>query len=135
MPKKIHSILLIDDDADCNFFHEKIIRKMDLAEELHFCKNGKEAIEFLKKEENGQHAHPDIIFLDINMPLMNGWEFMEEYQKLNEQQKAKIVIVMLTTSLNPHDLETAKKYKDIKGYKNKYLTQNDLRELLESYFT
>lgn len=134
MSEKLHSILLIDDDADCNFFHEKVIRKTDCTENIYITKNGREAIDFLKREEDGKYKNPDIIFLDINMPIMNGWEFMEEYQTLNEQQKAKIVIVMLTTSLNNNDLEKAKNYKDIKGYKNKYLTQNDLNEILESYF-
>lgn len=134
MKKKLNSILLIDDDQDCNFFHQRLINKMEYAEKVYIVSNGKEAIDFLKSEINGEHPHPDIIFLDINMPIMNGWEFIEEYQKLSESQKAKVMLIMLTTSLNIDDVEKAKKYKDIKGYKNKYLDIDTMNEIIAQYF-
>lgn len=134
MKKKLNSILLVDDDKDCNFFHQRLINKMEYAENVYIVNNGREAIEFLKSTVNGEHPHPDIIFLDINMPVMNGWEFVEEYQKLSENQKAKVMLIMLTTSLNPDDVEQAKKYKDIKGYKNKYLDKETMEEILKEYF-
>lgn len=134
MKKKLNSILLVDDDKDCNFFHERLIKKMEYAKEVYIVNNGREAIEFLKSSINGEHPHPDIIFLDINMPVMNGWEFADEYQKLSENQKAKVMLIMLTTSLNPDDVEQAKKYKDIKGYKNKYLDKETMEEILKEFF-
>lgn len=134
MVKKLNSILLIDDDVDCNFFHQRLIHKMDCVENIYIAKNGKEAIELLNKEDNGKYLNPDIIFLDINMPIMNGWEFIEEYKNLKEEQKAKVVLMMLTTSLNESDIEKAKKYKDIKGYKNKYLDLNTMTEIFRDYF-
>lgn len=135
MNKKLNSILLIDDDIDCNFFHQRLIHKMDCTENIYIAKNGKDAIELLTKEENGKFLNPDIIFLDINMPIMNGWEFIEEYQKLKDEQKAKVVLVMLTTSLNENDIEKAKHYKDIKGYKNKYLDADSINQIFEDFFS
>jgi len=135
MAKKLNSILLVDDDNDCNFFHERLIKKMEYAEHVYIVNNGREAIDFLKSKVNGKHPHPDIIFLDINMPIMNGWEFIEEYQKLQDNQKAKVMLIMLTTSLNPDDLEHAKQYKDIKGYKNKYLDKESMSEILKEFFS
>ena len=135
MKKKLNSILLIDDDVDCNFFHQRLINKMGYAENIYIARNGKEAIDLLQKEQDGKYLNPDIIFLDINMPVMNGWEFIEEYQKLKEYQKAKIVLMMLTTSLNESDIEKAKKYKDIKGYKNKYLDSAAMDAIFKDYFT
>ena len=134
MSKKLNSILLIDDDIDCNFFHQRLINKMDCTENIYIAKNGKDAIELLTKEENGKYLNPDIIFLDINMPIMNGWEFIEEYEKLKDEQKAKVVLMMLTTSLNESDIEKAKNYKDIKGYKNKYLDSDAINGILKDYF-
>lgn len=135
MKKKLNSILLVDDDNDCNFFHQRLIKKMEYAETVYVANNGKEAIDFLQSTINGEHPHPDIIFLDINMPVMNGWEFIKEYQKLNENQKAKVMLIMLTTSLNPDDEEQAKNYQDIKGYKNKYLNKESMEEIIEEFFS
>ncbi|MEO6550830.1 MAG: response regulator [Ferruginibacter sp.] len=130
----MNCILLIDDDDDCNFFHRRLLTKLNCAEHIEVAKNGIEALEFLRSVRNGNHDNPSIIFLDINMPKMNGWEFLEEYKKLSDQQKAKIVLIMLTTSLNPQDQERAKTYSDVDGFKNKYLDEESLDEILQKYF-
>ena len=134
MKKKLNSILLVDDDSDCNFFHQRLINKMGCVEKIYIAKDGQEALEFLTSDEGGQNPSPDIIFLDINMPRMNGWEFIEEYTKLNEHEKAKIVLIMLTTSLNPDDVERSKKYKDVKGYRKKYLDKESMEKIIEEFF-
>ncbi len=134
MKKKLKSILLVDDDNDCNFFHKRLLKKMDCVEKIYTAYDGKEALEFLQSTIDGEHPNPNIIFLDINMPRMNGWSFLDEYQKLSEQQKAQIVLVMLTTSLNPDDRNKAESYKEVKGFESKYLTQDSLTQILARFF-
>lgn len=135
MKKKLNHILLVDDDKDCNFFHQRLINKMDCVEKLHITKDGKEALDFLNSTENGKHTAPDIIFLDLNMPRMTGWEFLEEYEKLEKEKKAKVVIIMLATALSNGDGERVEKYQNIiNGYKTKYLDQQTMDEILEKHF-
>ena len=77
---------------------------------------------------------PDLILLDINMPIVNGWEFMDKYQSLSAEQKAKIVVVMLTTSLNPDDRSRAESIKDIKDFVSKPLDETTLKDIIEKHF-
>lgn len=130
MKKKLNCILLVDDDKDCNFFHQRLLKKMDCVESIEIATDGKSALEFLNTKRNT----PDMIFLDINMPKMNGWEFLAEYEKLTEEEKAKIVVIMLTTSLNPDDKIKAKAFSAVKGFHNKYLDKESLEKILKEYF-
>jgi CheY-like chemotaxis protein len=132
MKKKLNCILLIDDDDDDNYFHQIIINRMNITEHIEVVLNGEEALIFLKKEEN--QYHPDIIFLDINMPKMNGWEFMEAYKELRADQKAKVLVIMLTTSESPEDKKRVVLYPEIIGFNSKPLTQEMLIAILEKYF-
>ena len=131
MKQKLNCILLVDDDEEDIFYHQLIIERMGIAESVQFAHNGLEALAFLKKE--GQ-VIPELIFLDINMPKMNGWEFLEEYKHLSPSQKARITIVMLTTSANPSDIQKAQELADVNGYRSKPLTKEMLQEILENYF-
>ena len=130
MKKRLNCIMLIDDDADDNLFHQIIIRKMDVANEIEVAESGPEALEYLQKEN---HV-PDMIFLDINMPGMSGWNFLDEYKKLNAAQKAQVIIIMLTTSISPADKERAQKIPEITSFQSKPLTKEMLSGILEIYF-
>lgn len=133
MKKKLKCILLIDDDEATNFFHQIIIGQANCTEHIEVATNGKKAIEFLTRERPDDCV-PDIIFLDINMPVMNGWEFLDAYEKLEATQKSKIVLVMLTASINPDDMEKAEKRSSVTGFRNKPLTVEMLNEIIQSYF-
>lgn len=135
MKKKLNSILLVDDDEDCNFFHKRLINRMDITEEIHVALDGEEALEYLKSTIDGKHPQPAIIFLDINMPKIDGWEFLDEYEKLEDIQKAQVVLVMLTTSLNPDDLERAKRNPLVHDYLNKYLDSDRINKIIEDHFS
>jgi len=132
--KKLNCILLIDDDEPINFLHKMVIEKSDCAEKVEVKMNGIQALEYLRSEVNGQHPQPDLIFLDINMPAMNGWEFLDEYKKLSENMLAKLVVVMLTTSLNPDDHEKARAFGEIRGFHNKPLNVESLNKILLENF-
>ena len=130
MNKKLNSILLIDDDDDDNEYNKIIINRMGITDTIHVARNGEEGLAFLNNDENEK---PELILLDINMPRMNGWEFLEGYRKLCIQKK-QIIILMLTTSVNPADMERAKMNEDVKGFKIKPLTKDMLAEILQTYF-
>src|SRR6266699_6375386 len=100
MKRKLDCILLVDDSREDNRFHQIIINEMDIVNRIDIVLNGLEALAYLTKE--GQ-IPPELIFLDINMPKMNGWEFLEQYKHLDMKQKARVVIMILTTSANPDD--------------------------------
>lgn len=139
MEQKLKCVLLIDDDDATNFLNKMVIESAGIAENIHTTLNGKEALEYLTntgKFENSTayYPHPDLIFLDINMPVMDGWEFMHEYQKLDEKQKKNKMIVMLTTSLNPDDKYKASLIDEITDFISKPLLLDSLKDLTEKYF-
>tara|TARA_R110002050_G_scaffold67407_1_gene145863 strand:+ start:1414 stop:1839 length:426 start_codon:yes stop_codon:yes gene_type:complete len=131
---KLNTILLIDDDNATNFLHKFVINKTACTENIVVVENGQEALEYLQSKENKPTPQPNIIFLDINMPIMNGWKFLEEYEKLNTNKKDDIILIMLTTSLNPDDLKKAQSFSAVKGYRNKPLTVEIIEEIVEEYF-
>ncbi|MEO9967826.1 MAG: response regulator [Reichenbachiella sp.] len=132
--KKLDCILLVDDDDDCNYFHKKLLKEMECANHVEVATDGQEALDFLLSIKNNKHPQPQIIFLDINMPVMDGWEFLEEYEKLKPNQKAQVVLVMLTTSLNPDDHERAKKFSVLSDFHNKLLTESKVMDLFKKHF-
>ena len=93
-----------------------------------------ELSKMLTEETDQGFLCPDLILLDINMPIVNGWEFMDKYQSLSAEQKAKIVVVMLTTSLNPDDRSRAESIKDIKDFVSKPLDETTLKDIIEKHF-
>jgi CheY-like chemotaxis protein len=129
MKKKLRCILLIDDDEPTNFLHRLTLEQVDCTEFIQVVQSGQEALDFLKRS-----PHPDLIFLDVNMPAMDGWEFLDKYRQLPPEQKASIVMIMLTTSLNPDDEAKARSIPEVRGFENKPLRAARLRELLEDYF-
>lgn len=135
MERKLNCVLLIDDDEPTNFLNQIIIESSGCAEEIKTAQSGREALDYLLQASSNQtFPCPDLIFLDINMPAMNGWEFLERYRQLDEYQKGKVMIVMLTTSLFPEDKQRSKEIPEISGFENKPLTQEKLDSILKKFF-
>ncbi len=131
MKKKLNTILLVDDDPDDNLFHQIVINGMDIVDNIDIARNGIEALEYLKKEGR---IPPELIFLDLNMPWMNGWEFLGQYKSLSTAQKSKVLIVILTTSANPDDVRRAKEIQEVTGFETKPLSEKLLNEILQQHF-
>lgn len=128
-------VLLVDDDKATNLYNQYNLKKLGCCKSIDVALNGQEAIEFLtSKNEEGNHPQPHLIFLDINMPLVDGWEFLELYDQLSEEQKGDVIVVMLTTSVNQDDFKKAEANPHIKDFKSKPLTIDKMQELIESYW-
>lgn len=132
MKNKLSGILLIDDDADDNYFHKMVIDDMNVAQYVEETASGFEALAFLKKENQ---IPPDLVFLDINMPKMSGWEFLEEHSKLDKSQQAKVIIIMLSSTKDPEDVKKAAAFPETIDFNYKPLTEQALSKILEDYFS
>lgn len=132
---KLKTILLIDDDEATNFMNRRILRKMNIADNIITKLNGQEGINYLvSADKSGNHPRPELIFLDINMPVMNGWEFLDAYRELPLEQQGGVVVVMLTTSLNYQDEELAKEKGILDGFMSKPLKKDDVQEIVDKFF-
>ena len=134
MKKKLKNVLLIDDSESDNFYHERKIRKMGITDNIHICYSGREALDFLKSEIEGIHPQPTLIFLDINMPGMNGWEFLQEYEKLEVAQQGEVVLTMLSNSIDERDRSRSHDFKAVQGFYSKPLNEDYLISILEKHF-
>ncbi len=131
MKPKLTCVMLIDDDEPTNFLSKMHIEDAQCAEHIQVVDSGRKALEYIAKSNNG----PELIFLDVNMPAMNGWEFLERYKELEKTKQGKIIIIMLTTSLNPDDKERAGNVPQIAGFENKPLTPELISKVLSKYFS
>lgn len=126
--EKIKLLLFIDDDFATNFYHKIIVRDSGLVEKYLFFSSANEALLYFKEQAAlGNPEKPDAIFLDINMPEINGWEFLDLYANTNNYKSP--IYIMLTTSLNPEDQQRAELNPLVCGLKNKPLTAAHLEEL------
>jgi len=130
---KYYAVMLIDDNEIDNLINQKMIEAADISEHIYTHTGARSAIEFLKNlekiDKETKDVLPDVIFLDIDMPLMDGFQFLDEFNKLADDTRNKCKIVMLTSSINPQDVNKSKKYTYVKKYINKPLTQQNLTNL------
>ncbi|AEE18897.1 response regulator receiver domain-containing protein [Dokdonia sp. Hel_I_63] len=126
-------VLLIDDDKAVNFFNQHVVIKHNSFEHIKTVQSGQEGLTFLSKVELGEATKPDLIFLDINMPAMNGWEFLDEYEKMCPDFRKDIKVIILSSSSNPeHVNKTIQNYKVI-DFINKPLSFDILDNVLKVY--
>lgn len=130
--------MLVDDDDTTNYLNHRLLTKLNAAHQIQIVTDGEQAMEYLthacKKANHITHPCPDLILMDIKMPVMDGFEFLEMYQQVDLALKNNIVILMLTSSASFYDLERLKKYAAVKKHYSKALTEADVKEILEEYF-
>jgi len=117
--------MLIDDDTANNFLNKMFLTNYDSKMNIIEFLNGKDALIYLKNSENKM---PDLILLDINMPIMNGFEFLEQYQNLD----CNITLNMLTTSVDDRDYDKAKLFSKVNNYYTKPLNNDVINEMIIS---
>jgi CheY-like chemotaxis protein len=128
--RKYPTIMLIDDNEIDNLINQKMIEAAAIADKIYTHTSAKSGLEFLRNMEKldlAEQILPDLIFLDIDMPLMDGFQFLDEFEKLGSIVKKKCKVIMLTSSINPQDYNRAKKYNTIKLFLNKPLSFDTIK--------
>ncbi|TQI69487.1 response regulator receiver domain-containing protein [Gramella sp. Hel_I_59] len=119
MGQKVELACIIDDDKIYVNLVKKIIEIKKLSENLLIYKNGKEALDYFKNSMSSvthEDLLPDIIFLDLNMPVMDGWEFLNEFLKIKNNLNKKITLYVVSSSIDPRDLERVKSFNMVTDY-------------------
>lgn len=134
--KPLQTILLIDDDETTNYLNHRLLTRLEVAPDIRVVNNGEEALTYLHNAFAGvaEYPIPNLVLVDIKMSVMDGFEFLEEYQQLEEKKKNKIIMLMLTSSASFYDLEKLKEFPDVRKHYSKPLTEADVREMLNEYF-
>lgn len=134
--RKLKKVLLVDDSEATNYMNQYFFEKLDACETIIVTKNGKDGLDYLSsiQEEKWGTDLPELIMLDIKMPVMDGFEFLDQYEQFPKEMRKYIITVLLTTSMSIIDRDKAKEYSSVKSFLNKPLTVKQLKEMLEYIF-
>ena len=128
MPKH-KNVLLVDDNEINNLLHERLIEMSDFGEQVVVQQSATEALDYLRTVANDPDKIPDVIFLDIRMPIMDGFGFLDEFQKFPDAVTGKSKVILLSSTLDPNDTDKAKKYPRVVKMLLKPLTVDQLTAL------
>jgi two-component system, chemotaxis family, chemotaxis protein CheY len=132
MPYKAPIVALIDDDKIFQLTAYKTIKATAITESILQFENGELALNYLKENLKNETALPDYIFLDINMPFVDGWMFLDDYEQLKSGLAKSISIYMVSSSIDPRDVDRAKQNTSVKDYVVKPVTREKFIQLLKS---
>ncbi len=134
MKNNIKSVVLIDDDFAINYFHKRLFLKLELGVNVFTFSNSNAALDGIIKLED-THSESDLVyvFLDINMPEVDGWAFLEKFNKINELIKFEVKIFILSSSINPEDVVKAKNNNFVTNYFAKPLMMDGILAIKEMY--
>jgi CheY-like chemotaxis protein len=127
------NVLLVDDDKICNFINQKIIMATGMANNVNISLNGKEAMQTLDSAIAGKSVMPDVILLDLNMPIMNGFEFIRAYNKMVFPGKDEILIILVTSSIDHGDYQKVISM-GVTNYLHKPITVEDIVRIITAEF-
>ena len=133
MVKELPLIGIIDDDKIYQFILTSIINKNKLAKNILSFSDGEKAIQYLTSNKTKNEKIPDILFLDVNMPIMDGWMFIEEYARIKNDITKKIVVFMLSSSMNPIDIDRAAKINEISNYIIKPIKFEEVKRVFDNH--
>ncbi|MBA9076629.1 MULTISPECIES: response regulator [Rufibacter] len=132
--EKLSRILLIDDDEITNYMNKRVLNKAEIAQHIDVVTDGQAALDYLASAEHANSSLPlDLILVDIKMSVMDGFDFLDQYQHLPEGKKAKKLFA-LSSSASFYDLHKLKEFPDVDGHLSKPLTQADALALVNEHF-
>lgn len=131
--KKIDTLCVIDDDDIYTFTIKRIIAKAEVAEKTIFFHNGRVAIDFIHDCVEAIANLPDMILLDLNMPVLDGWQFLDEFIKLVPRIGKKILIYIVSSSIDEDDFKRAKEMELVSDFIVKPLNAMDLRSIVDQW--
>lgn len=125
---KFTDVLLVEDDPITIMVCDRIIKMTSFADKVKSCENGKIAIDYLEALSADERL-PTIIFLDINMPVMNGWDFLEEFDKIKRRFRLLPRIYLLSSTVDPEDYKKAKNFSLVQDFISKPLSKEALQNI------
>ncbi|MEW5676900.1 response regulator [Flavobacterium enshiense] len=120
---QLKTLALIDDDEIIVYLTQRIVSETKLVDLIQVFRNGKEAIDYIVENKNNPQLLPEIIFLDLSMPIMDGWEFLENYIGLKNEIEKSIIIYVITSSTSSEDMKRVKNIKEVSDYLVKPVTK------------
>ena len=131
----INSLAIVDDDRIFHLTSSKAIEKSGLVKEILPFKNGEEALNFILQNKNNEHQLPELILLDLNMPVLDGWGFLEEFKKVKHTVNKQVTIYITSSSTSQADKEKAKEYDCVSKYLTKPISRTFFSTVLEEYLS
>lgn len=133
---KLEKVICVDDDPIALLLSKLVLAKSDFASQVITAANGEIAIQYLERPEviaeNNNSVNPLVILLDLNMPVMDGWEFLEQFSKtLHTQHYKTAKVILLSSSIDPNDIERSKDFSMVSAFLPKPLTKEMLQTILE----
>lgn len=134
----LKTILCVDDDPITLMLCKKVIKKAEFSEDVIFANNGQEAFELFqsivsKKEKKEPYQLPQLVFLDLNMPVMNGWEFLDMFKENIANEFLQTKVIILSSTIDPADYNKAKEYDVVSHFLSKPITVEMLENLKPIY--
>ena len=123
------SVMLVDDNEIDNIINEKIIEANSFADQILVFQTGQEALDYLREHQGDVESLPEIVFLDINMPIMDGFQFLTDFEEFPDEVRDKCKIIMLSSSISPKDIDRAASSRYVKKYLNKPLNARYLEAI------
>jgi CheY-like chemotaxis protein len=138
MTKKLQNIVLVDDNETTSFLNNRLLNRLAIAEQVRTFTRAEEAYEFLwgsgRQPSDADDHLPELVFVDLKMPGMDGFEFLKHYDGLPPEVKSKTVMAVLTTSMHAADTARVSQFKDVE-YLTKPLTEEKMQKLLAKRFS
>ncbi|MFN3404495.1 MAG: response regulator [Cytophagaceae bacterium] len=131
--EKVNSILLVEDDSITNFINDRLLKNLKVANEVHIATNGQEALNVINTKLKEDRPLPELILLDLNMPVMDGFEFLQQFKKIPSEKKDNSLVIVLTTSTHNNDLKKLEDAGNV-DYLNKPLTRDKILSVMSKYF-